>query len=60
MGLGLSIFLLVFGAILRYAVTLRLEVIDLQVTGLIMMIAGGGGLALSLLLMVTGTRRPAT
>ena len=37
------------GAILRYAITVETDVIDIQTVGLILMIAGGAGLALSLL-----------
>jgi hypothetical protein len=42
-------FLIAAGAILRYALTVETDVIDLQTVGLILMIAGGAGLALSLL-----------
>jgi hypothetical protein len=42
-------FLIAAGAILRYALTVDTDVIDLQTVGLILMIAGGAGLALSLL-----------
>jgi hypothetical protein len=37
------------GAILRYAITVETDVIDIQTVGLILMIAGGAGLAISLL-----------
>lgn len=59
MGLGFSIFLIVLGAIMRYGLRLRPQAIDLEVTGLILMIAGGLGLVLSLVLALTGHRRPA-
>lgn len=42
-------FVIAAGAILRYAITVETDVIDLQTVGLILMIAGGAGLALSLL-----------
>jgi hypothetical protein len=42
-------FLIAAGAILRYAITVETDVIDIQTVGLILMIAGGAGLALSLL-----------
>jgi hypothetical protein len=58
MGIGFSIFLIVLGAIFRYAVRLRPEWVDLQMAGLILMIAGGLGLAVSLILTLTGNRRP--
>jgi hypothetical protein len=44
-----AIFLIAIGAILRYAITVEADVIDIQTVGLILMIAGGAGLALSLL-----------
>ena len=44
-----AMFLIAAGAILRYAITVETDVIDLQTVGLILMIAGGAGLALSLL-----------
>ena len=37
------------GAILRYAINVESDVINIQTVGLILMIAGGAGLALSLL-----------
>jgi hypothetical protein len=51
LGIGTSIFLFAVGAILRYAVTADISGIDLDVVGLILMIAGAVGLALSLLWM---------
>jgi hypothetical protein len=44
-----AIFLIAVGAILRYAINVNSDVIDIQTVGLILMIAGGAGLALSLL-----------
>ena len=44
-----AIFLIAIGAILRYAINVESDVIDIQTVGLILMIAGGAGLALSLL-----------
>jgi len=44
-----AIFLIAIGAILRYAITVSTDVINIQTVGLILMIAGGAGLALSLL-----------
>jgi hypothetical protein len=51
--LGTSIFLIAAGAILRYAVTANVEGINLDVVGLILMIVGVVGLALSLIWMAT-------
>jgi hypothetical protein len=44
-----AIFLIAIGAILRYAINVETDVINIQTVGLILMIAGGAGLALSLL-----------
>jgi len=44
-----AIFLIAIGAILRYAINVTSDVINIQTVGLILMIAGGAGLALSLL-----------
>jgi hypothetical protein len=44
-----AIFLIAIGAILRYAINVEADVINIQTVGLILMIAGGAGLALSLL-----------
>jgi hypothetical protein len=44
-----AIFLIAVGAILRYALNVHTDVINIQTVGLILMIAGGAGLALSLL-----------
>jgi hypothetical protein len=49
MTIGTSILLIAAGAILRYAVNANSDVINIQTVGLILMIAGGAGLALSLL-----------
>jgi hypothetical protein len=44
-----AIFLIAVGAILRYAINVHSDVINIQTVGLILMIAGGAGLAISLL-----------
>ena len=49
MTIATAIFLIAVGAILRYAINVESDVIDIQTVGLILMIAGGAGLALSLL-----------
>ncbi|HEX6585794.1 MAG TPA: hypothetical protein VF052_03505 [Solirubrobacterales bacterium] len=49
MTIATAIFLIAIGAILRYAINVESDVIDIQTVGLILMIAGGAGLALSLL-----------
>ena len=49
MTVGGSLFLVAVGAILYFAVTATVAGIDIQTVGLILMIAGGAGLAISLL-----------
>jgi hypothetical protein len=53
-----AIFLIAAGAILRYALNVESDVINIQTVGLILMIAGGGGLALSLLYELVQTGGP--
>lgn len=50
--IGASVALIVIGAILRFGVTWQPAHVDLQVIGVILMVAGVLGLALSLLFMV--------
>ena len=47
MTIATAIFLIAVGAILRYAINVESDVINIQTVGLILMIAGGAGLALS-------------
>jgi Domain of unknown function (DUF6458) len=49
---GTSILLIAVGAILRYAVTVTVEGISLQTVGLILIIVGAIGLAISLLFLI--------
>ena len=56
MSIAASIFLIAAGAILRYAVNLDTDVISIPTVGLILMIAGGAGLAFSLLFELMHTR----
>ena len=52
MTIGGSAALIIIGAILRFGITWKPAHVDLQIIGLILMIAGVLGLALSLLFMV--------
>ncbi len=52
MSVGGSIFLIAVGAILRYAMNVTVSGVDLDVVGLILMIAGAAGLVISLAVMV--------
>ena len=49
MSIGVSLFLIAVGAVLRYAVTANVQGVRLQIVGLILMIVGIIGLAVSLL-----------
>jgi hypothetical protein len=53
-----AITLIAIGAILRYAVNLDSDVVSIPTVGLILMIAGFAGLALSLLYELLRTRPP--
>ena len=58
MGIGASIFLLAVGAILTFAVEWTVQGVDLEAVGIILMIAGCIGLAVTLAMMSrsSGTR----
>jgi hypothetical protein len=47
-GIGMAIFLIAAGAILRYAVTVEISGVELQTVGLILIIVGVIGLVISL------------
>jgi hypothetical protein len=49
MRIGVSIFLIAVGAILRFALETSVDGIDLAMTGVILMVVGGLGLLVSLL-----------
>jgi Domain of unknown function (DUF6458) len=57
MSVGVSLFLIAAGAILRYAVTWQPSGVDLETVGLILMIVGIVGLVISLAWMATAARR---
>jgi hypothetical protein len=58
MGVGTSLFLIAVGAVLRFAVTVSTHSFNVQTVGLILMIVGAVGLAISLLwLLVWSDRR---
>lgn len=54
MSLGLSLFAIAVGAILKFAVTTTLTGIDIGTVGLILMVIGAVGLAVWLWLTLTG------
>jgi hypothetical protein len=58
MTIGGSLFLIAVGAILKFAVTATFAGIDIQVVGVILMIAGGIGLILGLFFMAQNSNRP--
>lgn len=57
MGIGVSIFLLAVGAILTFAVDAELSGISLSTVGIILMVAGGIGLLLTLVIWGPRNRR---
>ena len=57
MSIGASIFLIAVGAIVRYAFTFEIEGVNREALGLILMIAGAVGLAVSILYMVIASDR---
>jgi Domain of unknown function (DUF6458) len=57
MTIGGSLLLIAIGAILKYAVTVHVSGVDIQVVGLILMIAGGLGLILGLFLAFSAANR---
>ena len=60
MTIATSMVLIAAGAILRYAVTVDVDAVDLQVVGTILMIVGILGIAISLLytFVLADNRRP--
>jgi hypothetical protein len=56
-GIGTSIFLIAFGAILKFAVTATVSGVEISTIGLILMVAGIIGLLVSLYFMSTAGRR---
>lgn len=59
MTIGGSVFLIAAGAILRYAITVNVQGVDIGVVGLILMIAGVVALVASLFVMTQqGGNRP--
>jgi hypothetical protein len=56
MSAGVSVFLILVGAILRFAVTWSPKNVDLQIIGVILMIGGFAGLVASVILMVMRNR----
>jgi hypothetical protein len=50
MGIGVSVFLLALGAILTWAVNATVSGIDINVIGVILMVAGALGLAMTMLI----------
>ncbi|HEX2041105.1 MAG TPA: DUF6458 family protein [Acidimicrobiales bacterium] len=60
MGIGISVFLIAVGAILKFAVELSVSGVDIGTVGVILMIAGAIGLLWSLIVLNGGGwgRRP--
>jgi len=58
MGIGMSIFLIAAGAILRYAVNYSVEGVEIDTVGLILMVVGIIGLVISLAVLFMGNEPP--
>jgi Domain of unknown function (DUF6458) len=56
--IGASLLMIAAGAILKYAVDVHVEGVDLQTVGLILMIVGGLGLVLGVYLLSRGRSLP--
>ena len=54
MGIGTSIFLIAVGAILRYAINVTVEGVEIDTVGLILMVVGAIGLVISLAIVFLG------
>ncbi|MGB1582410.1 MAG: DUF6458 family protein [Solirubrobacterales bacterium] len=57
MTIGASLFLIAVGAILKFAVTYTVVGIDIQVVGVVLMVAGGIGLLLGLFFMAQANKQ---
>jgi hypothetical protein len=60
MGIGVSLFLIAVGAVLKFAVSGTVSGLDITTVGVILMVVGGAGLLLSLLLLGVGRTRHTT
>jgi hypothetical protein len=60
MGIGAGIFLLAVGAVLTFAVDVRVSGIDLSTVGVILMLAGALGIVLDVALLAPRRRRTRT
>ena len=62
MGIGTSIFLIAVGAIVRYAINVTVQGVEIDTVGLILMVVGAIGLVISLAVIFLSTddrpRRP--
>ncbi|HEX6653196.1 MAG TPA: DUF6458 family protein [Thermoleophilaceae bacterium] len=59
MGIGTSIFLIAVGAILRYAVNVTVEGVEIDTVGLILIVVGAIGLVISLaIIFLSNDDRP--
>ncbi|MBA2638263.1 MAG: hypothetical protein H0U79_08615 [Solirubrobacterales bacterium] len=56
MGIGMSIFLIAFGAILAFAVNAEVGGLEIETVGIILLIVGALGLVISLLFLVNHDR----
>ena len=57
MTIGASIFLIAVGAILKYAVDVTVQGVEIQTIGVILMVAGAVGLLIGIFLLAQADRR---
>ena len=57
MGIGVAIFLIAVGAILKFAVNVSVSGLELRTIGVILMIVGAAGLLISLFFAAVWSRR---
>ena len=60
MGIGVAVFLIAVGAILTFALETEVSGIDLDTVGIILMVVGALGLAVTLMVFGSGRRRVVT
>ena len=58
MGIGTSIFLIAVGAILRYAINVTVQGVEIDTVGLILIVAGAIGLVISLAVLFMANDDP--
>ncbi|WP_046470470.1 DUF6458 family protein [Allosalinactinospora lopnorensis] len=58
MGIGLGIFLIVIGAVLKFGITADVAALDLDAIGVIFMVAGAAVVILTIFMMILRREQP--